>query len=228
MTTFRKKNGALAPTGSKKERIKALAGTAIDDVLILGQLQSASSPTVTVGAILAFTAANTHTGAETHSGVETHSGNETHSGLEEFSTGIKIDNITPLANTFVTIKSSALVQGHTAVAIPSNAVATAAQVALGYITSTSLAPTSITLPTGTLLGTTLNAGAGTIHKLYIDNTGGASTITLVASVNGILSALGAANIGSAGLLTVPSGVTGQAEFTLMFSSSTAFTFTRTA
>jgi len=40
-------------------------------------------------------------------------------------------------------------------AINATATATAAQVITGYITSTSAAPTTITLPTGTLLGAAL-------------------------------------------------------------------------
>lgn len=119
---------------------------------------------------------------------------------------------------------------HTPVAINATAAATAAQVATGYITSTSAAATTITLPTGTLLGAALGAVQGTIHDLYIDNTAGASTVTIAVAVNGILSA-GAADAAAGavfGLLTVPSGVTGQARFTLMFSSATAYTFSRTA
>ena len=88
--------------------------------------------------------------------------------------------------------------------------------------------TTLTLPTGTLLGAALGAVKGTVFDLYIDNTAGASTITVAVAVNGILSALAVAVAASAGLLTIPSGVTGQAKFTLMFSSATAYTFTRTA
>jgi hypothetical protein len=120
------------------------------------------------------------------------------------------------------------VTSHTPVAINATATATAAQVAAGYITSTSAAATTITLPTGTLLGAALGAVQGTVHDLYIDNTAGANTVTIAVAVNGILSALAAAEAGGSGLLTVPSGVTGQARFTLMFSSATAYTFTRTA
>ena len=116
----------------------------------------------------------------------------------------------------------------TKAAINATAVATAAEVATGYITSTSAAVTAITLPTGTLLGAALGASQGYVHDLYIDNTAGASTITIVVAVNGILSALAAAEAGGSGLLTIPAGVTGQARFTLMFSSATAYTFTRTA
>jgi hypothetical protein len=116
----------------------------------------------------------------------------------------------------------------TPVAINATATATAAQVATGYITSTSAAATTITLPTGTLLGAALGAVRGTVFDLYIDNTAGANTVTIAVAVNGILSALAAAEAGGSGLLTVPSGVTGQARFTLMFSSATAYTFTRTA
>ena len=114
-------------------------------------------------------------------------------------------------------------------AINATATATAAQVATGYITSTSAASTTITLPTGTLLGAALGATAGTVMDLYIDNTAGASTVTIAVATNGILSAAAAAGSGAgAGLLTVPSGVTGLARFTIMFSSATAYVFTRTA
>ena len=115
------------------------------------------------------------------------------------------------------------------VAINATATATAAQVAGGYITSTSGAATTITLPTGTLLGQYLNAQKGTVVDLFIDNTDGANTVTIAVATNGILSAAAAAgSAGGAGLLTVPSGVTGQGQFTIMFSSPTAYTFTRTA
>ena len=117
---------------------------------------------------------------------------------------------------------------HTPVSINATATATAAQVATGYIKSTSAAATTITLPTGTLLGAAIGATQGTVLDLYIDNTAGASTVTVAIAVNGILSALAAAVSASAGLLTVPSGVTGQACFRLMFSSATAYTFTRIA
>ena len=116
----------------------------------------------------------------------------------------------------------------TTAAINATATATAAEVATGYITSTSAAATAITLPTGTLLGAALGAAKGTIFDLYIDNTGGASTVTIVVAVNGILSTGAADTPGSFGDLTVASGVTGLARFTLMFSSATAYVFTRTA
>ena len=116
---------------------------------------------------------------------------------------------------------------HTPVSINATATATAAQVASGYIKSTSAAPTTITLPTGTLLGAAIGAVQGTCLDLYIDNTAGASTITIAVAVNGILSAAAAAGAGAgAGLLTIPSGVTGQACFKIMFSSATAYTFSR--
>jgi hypothetical protein len=72
-------------------------------------------------------------------------------------------------------------------AINATATATAAEVATGYITSTSAAATTITLPTGTLLGAELGAVQGTVFDLYIDNTAGASTVTVAVAVNGILS-----------------------------------------
>jgi hypothetical protein len=120
-------------------------------------------------------------------------------------------------------------QNHpTTAAINATAVATAVQVATGYITSTSASPTTITLPTGTDLGTALGATRGTVLDLYIDNTAGASTVTIAVATNGILSTAAADSATSFGDLTVAAGVTGLARFTIMFSSATAYVFTRTA
>jgi len=120
-------------------------------------------------------------------------------------------------------------QNHpTTAAINATATATAAQVATGYITSTSAAPTTITLPTGTLLGAQLGATAGTVMDLYVDNTAGASTVTIAVATNGIKSDAANTTAASFGQLTVASGATGLARFTIMFSSATAYAFTRTA
>jgi hypothetical protein len=120
-------------------------------------------------------------------------------------------------------------QNHpTTAAINATATATAAQVITGYITSTSAAATTITLPTGTLLGAALGATRGTVMDLYIDNTAGANTVTIAVAVNGILSTAAADTAGSFGDLTVAAGATGLARYTLMFSSATAYVFTRTA
>ena len=113
-------------------------------------------------------------------------------------------------------------------AINATATATAAQVATGYITSTSAAATTITLPTGTDLGTAIGATRGTVLDLYVDNTAGASTVTIAVATNGILSTAAADTSGSFGDLTIASGATGIGRFTIMFSSATAYVFTRTA
>ena len=129
------------------------------------------------------------------------------------------------------VSQNGFVDGHQVVAanaINATATATAAQVVAGYITSTSASATAITLPTGTLLGAALGATQGTALDLYIDNTAGASTVTMVVAVNGILSSGAADTPGSFGDLTIASGVTGLARFTIMFSSATAYVFTRTA
>ena len=118
---------------------------------------------------------------------------------------------------------------HTAkAAINATATATAAQVATGYITSTSAAATVITLPTGTLLGAELGATQGTVLELYVDNTAGVSLVTIAVATNGILSTAAADTAASFGDLTVAAGATGVARFTIMFSSPTAYVFTRTA
>jgi hypothetical protein len=120
-------------------------------------------------------------------------------------------------------------QNHpTTAAINATATATAAQVATGYITSTSAAATTITLPTGTSLGAAIGAVRGTVLELYVDNTAGANTVTMAVATNGILSSAAADTAGSFGDLTIAAGATGLARFTIMFSSATAYVFTRTA
>ena len=129
------------------------------------------------------------------------------------------------------VSQNGFIQGHqptTFNAINVTGDATAAQVADGYITSTSAAPVTITLPTGTALGTALGASRGTVLDLFIDNTAGASTVTVAVNTNAILSTAAADTAGSFGDLTIASGATGIGRFTIMFSSATAYVFTRTA
>lgn len=123
---------------------------------------------------------------------------------------------------------SPIVTNLTPAAINSSATATAAQVATGYITSTSGSATTITLPTGTLLGAAIGAVQGTVFELYVDNTAGANTVTMAVAVNGIKSDAANTTAASFGQLTIASGVTGIGRFTIMFSSATAYVFTRTA
>jgi hypothetical protein len=116
-------------------------------------------------------------------------------------------------------------------AINATATATAAQIASGYITCTSTSAVTITLPTGTLLGAYLGAAKGTSLNFVIDNTASSSSgiVTVAVAVNGILSAAAAAgSAAGAGLLTVPVGVTGVGEFEIIFSSPTAYVFSRVA
>lgn len=117
---------------------------------------------------------------------------------------------------------------HTTAAANSTATLTSAQVATGYITSTSGAATTLTLPTGTALGGQLSATQGTVFDLFVDNTSGSNTVTMAVATNGIKSDAANTTAGSFGQLTVASGVTGLARFTLTFSSPTAYVFTRTA
>jgi hypothetical protein len=129
------------------------------------------------------------------------------------------------------VSQNGFIQGHQPTdlnAINTTGTATAAQVADGYITSTSAAPVTITLPTGTALGAALGATRGTILDLFIDNTAGASTVTVAVNTNAVLSTAAVDTAGSFGDLTIAAGATGLARFTLMFSSATAYTFTRTA
>jgi len=129
------------------------------------------------------------------------------------------------------VSQNGFIQGHqitTDNAVNATATATAAQVASGYITSTSAAATIITLPTGTALGTAISASRGTVLDLFIDNSAGASTVTVAVNTDAVLSTAAVDTAASFGDLTIASGATGIGRFTLMFSSATAYTFTRTA
>lgn len=121
-----------------------------------------------------------------------------------------------------------IIPRHVPQAINATATATAAQVASGWITSTSAAGTTITLPTGTLLGAELQAAQGDTFDLYIDNTAGSSTVTIAVATDGVLSDAANTTAASFGQLTVANGATGIGRFTLMFSSATHYVFTRTA
>lgn len=143
-------------------------------------------------------------------------------------TGQLFSNTGTTISSFFSPMNGGLDMHPTKAAINSTGTATATQVATGYITSTSGAATTITLPTGTLLGAALNATQGTTFDLYVDNTAGANTVTMAVAVNGIKSDAANTTAASFGQLTVASGVTGLGRFTIMFSSATAYCFTRTA
>jgi len=133
---------------------------------------------------------------------------------------------TPIATLITTVFPSistvvGLTQNRTASAINATATATAAQTATGYITSTSAAATSITLPTATLLATQLGATAGSSFDLIVDNTAGANTVTMVAGSG--MTAQSAVTGGTT--LTVASGHIGVFKF--VFSSPTAAVVGRT-
>jgi hypothetical protein len=126
----------------------------------------------------------------------------------------------PLDSTFV---------AHSA-PVPVNATTTLtpAQIQYGYVTSTSAAAVTMTLPTGTLLGAALGATKGTVLELYVDNTAGANSVTMAVATNGVKSDAAVTTAASFGQMTVASGATGIGRFTIMFSSPTAYVFTRTA
>jgi hypothetical protein len=129
------------------------------------------------------------------------------------------------------VSQNGFIQGHQPTslsAVNTTGTATAAQVADGYITSTSVGTVTITLPTGTDLGTAIGASRGTVLDLFIDNTAGASVVTVATNTNAVLSSAAADTPGSFGDLTIAAGATGLARFTIMFSSATAYVFTRTA
>ena len=105
----------------------------------------------------------------------------------------------------------------TPVAINTSATATVAQVASGWITSTSVGTVSITLPTATALATQLGAAAGDYFDFVVDNSAGANTITVIVG-SGIVVTTPALT-GGATLTISTANVIGQ--FRLFFTSATA-------
>ena len=107
-------------------------------------------------------------------------------------------------------------KNHIAHAANVTATLTAAQLKTGYITSTSAAAVSLTLPSAAaLLAALIGAAAGTWFDFAVDNSAGANTVTLIASAS-ITDAT--AVITGGGTLTVASGATGL--FRIYFSSGT--------
>ena len=134
------------------------------------------------------------------------------------------------------------------VAINATGTISAAALQVGYITSTSAAATTITLPicvtAGAVQGiaTRLGAVRGQQFSFIVDNNvaGSASAVTIAVAAGAANALSDAATVGASavafGKLTVASGVTGVAQFTLMFTggdgvtpgSATGYTLTRTA
>lgn len=110
----------------------------------------------------------------------------------------------------------------TPVSINATATATAAQLVTGAIKSTSAAATSITLPTPALTLAALQAAQGTSFDFIIDNSAGASTVTIVAGTGWTALAV----VTGGNTLTVASGSVG--IFRIYFKSGTTAVIGRLA
>ena len=132
------------------------------------------------------------------------------------------------------------------VAVNATAAITAANLQVGYITSTSAAVTTITLPICVTAGgvaglaTVLGAVRGQQFSFMVDNVAGASAVTMAVAAGATNALSDAATVGASavafGKLTIAAGVTGLAQFTLMFNggdgvtpgSATGYCLSRTA
>jgi len=104
-------------------------------------------------------------------------------------------------------------------------ISAAALATTGYITCTSAAATTITLPRALTaagppvvqgLVPALIASAGQKFTFIVDNRAGASVVTIAVGTGGTLSDAANTTAASFGDVTLASGVRGMAEFTLMF------------
>lgn len=113
---------------------------------------------------------------------------------------------------------------------------TASEVEQGYIAVTSTAAVTLTMPTGTLLGAQLGATQGYITEFYIDNTAssGSGIVTMAVGTNAVQAdfavqlTTATASVTPAAVtpLTVTVGTSGIAVYKIVFSSATAYTFSR--
>ena len=124
---------------------------------------------------------------------------------------VKESNVDNLSATAGNILISHGRTGQPAILTPRRTVANATvtlttdQVRSGYITSTSAAGTTLTLPLATDIIADMGLGAGDSFDLMIDNTAGASTVTV------------AVNTGVTQLVIVPDG--GAGELTIAASAT---------
>lgn len=105
----------------------------------------------------------------------------------------------------------------TPLAINSTATLTASQLIYGFITSTSAAATAITIPTAASIVSLIGAKRGTSFDFTIDNSAGASTVTVVVNTGITVHTPVGAN--ESDVLTItPSNAIGQ--FRVIFTSTT--------
>lgn len=133
-----------------------------------------------------------------------------------------------------TLVSGNTIRTYTPTAVNISATLTAAQLQAGYLTSTSAAGVTMTMPSGTSLGGSLGAVQGTTLDFYIDNTAGANTVTVAVGTNAVQSdwdlqvTAATASVTPAAItpLTTRSGVAGVSRYLIVFSSATAYVFSR--
>jgi hypothetical protein len=152
-------------------------------------------------------------------------------GFVNFQVSETLDTVLALINGTTTSTGQAvfsqgvLVEHTNTAAVNSTATISAAELAKGYVTSTSAAATTITLPTATQLATELGATKGTVFTFYVDNTAGANTVTV-----GVGSGIVTQSVLTGGeTLTIANSATeGIGTFQIVFSSATAAVLSRLA
>jgi hypothetical protein len=119
-------------------------------------------------------------------------------------------------------------------AVNATATLTSASIEQGYITTTSAAAVTMTMPTGTLLGALLGATQGYTMHFIVDNTAGANPVTMAVGTNAVQSdwnnqittATASVTPATVTPLTITNGVSGIGIYRIVFSSATAYTFSR--
>jgi hypothetical protein len=152
-------------------------------------------------------------------------------GFTNFQSSQSLDTVLANINGATTSEGSAifsqgiLIEHTNTAAVNATATISAAELAKGYVTSTSAAATTITLPTATLLGTQLGASKGTVFTFYVDNTAGANTVTVAVGVGIVTQSV---LTGGETLTIANSATEGIGTFQIVFSSATAAVLSRIA
>jgi hypothetical protein len=152
-------------------------------------------------------------------------------GFMNFYSSQSLDTVLANINGATTSEGSAifsqgiLIEHTNTAAVNASATISAAELAKGYVTSTSALATTITLPTATLLGTQLGASKGTVFTFYVDNTAGANTVTVAVGVGIVTQSV---LTGGETLTIANSATEGIGTFQIVFSSATAAVLSRIA
>ena len=216
----------LSFTGQTDQGLYNVSATSLG--FTVGGVQAATLTTTGLNVVNVVNAGNGTVSAPTYSWISDANTGLYRIGSHEIgvaANGAKVLDVktTGLSVTGNLIPSAPLICQHTVVApMDSTGTISAAYLARGYITCTSAAATTLTLPTATAIASAIGAVQGTVFDFWVDNTAGANTVTVAVGAGITASDFPGTNT----LTRTASASLGVAGFRLTFFSATGATLTR--